>query len=132
MQKISSPQDLQAELERLVSLCDGPERPSREVLASELNGLADRLGPSMRQGAYPPAEKLRDDLELVEGKCQDAEASIKAVRSAIKKYGSGKRFQPQLKNAIQDAKQLGNWGRIMHKLLSDWDHYDNWDPATDR
>lgn len=43
MQKIATPQDFQAELQRILILCQGPERPSRQVLASELNSLANRV-----------------------------------------------------------------------------------------
>lgn len=43
MKKIASPQHLQAELGRLVSYCQGPDRPSRAVLASEIRGLATRV-----------------------------------------------------------------------------------------
>lgn len=42
MKKIATPQDLQAELRRLLAYCQGPDRPSRETLAAELRDLADR------------------------------------------------------------------------------------------
>lgn len=42
MQKIASPQDLQAELHRLVAYCQSGH-PSRELVASQLRGLADRV-----------------------------------------------------------------------------------------
>ena len=43
MRKIASPQDLQTELQSILALCQGEERPSRERLAAELNALADRV-----------------------------------------------------------------------------------------
>lgn len=42
MQKTASPRDVQAALQRLVAYVSG-ENPSRERLAAELRGLADRL-----------------------------------------------------------------------------------------
>lgn len=42
MQKIASPQDLQAELRRMLAYCQG-QHPSRQVLASQLRGLSHRL-----------------------------------------------------------------------------------------
>ncbi len=43
MRKIASPEELQSELRRLMAYCGGPEKPSRAKLATELNGLADRM-----------------------------------------------------------------------------------------
>ena len=48
MQKIASPQELSAELHRLLAYCSGTERPSREKLASELRELADRVAGQIR------------------------------------------------------------------------------------
>ena len=43
MDKIASPQDLQAELNDILASCQGDERPSREVIAADLRDLADRV-----------------------------------------------------------------------------------------
>lgn len=43
MEKIASPQDLQAEIRRLLAHCQGPQRPSRQHLAAQLRSLADRV-----------------------------------------------------------------------------------------
>lgn len=43
MQKIASPQQLQAEIHRILAMTQGPERPSRERLAAELLTLAERV-----------------------------------------------------------------------------------------
>jgi hypothetical protein len=43
MNKIASPQDLRAEIHRLLAYCDGPGNPSRDRIASELRELADRV-----------------------------------------------------------------------------------------
>jgi uncharacterized protein YhaN len=48
MRKIASPRDLQAELHRLLAYSQGKE-PSREVLASELRALADRVAAKRQQ-----------------------------------------------------------------------------------
>jgi hypothetical protein len=58
MQKIASPQDLQAELRRILALCQGPGKPSREVLATELRGLADRVAGS--QTRKIPEKEIND------------------------------------------------------------------------
>lgn len=42
MRKIASPQDLQVELHHLLAYCRG-HQPSREKIASELRGLAERV-----------------------------------------------------------------------------------------
>jgi len=52
MRKIASPQDLQAELQRLLAYSQ-TEQPSREKIASELRGLAARVA---KQGPKRPAE----------------------------------------------------------------------------
>jgi len=43
MDKIASPQDLQAELRRLAVYCGGTEHPRRAMLAAELHSLGDRV-----------------------------------------------------------------------------------------
>lgn len=43
MKKIASPQDLQAELRRLLAYSQGPEKPSRDKIAAELRVLANRV-----------------------------------------------------------------------------------------
>ena len=43
MRKIASPQELRAELQRILTMCQGPERPSRLALARELGILANRI-----------------------------------------------------------------------------------------
>lgn len=43
MRKIATPQDIQVELHRILTACQGPERPSRKKIASDLRDLADRV-----------------------------------------------------------------------------------------
>jgi hypothetical protein len=62
MQKIASPQELTSEIRRLLAYCEGVE-PSRQVLASELNKLADRLGTSvLAADAAVALEKLHKSV----------------------------------------------------------------------
>jgi hypothetical protein len=44
MQKIASPQDLTAALQRILASTEGPERPSRAKIAAELRELASAVG----------------------------------------------------------------------------------------
>lgn len=43
MKRIASPHELQTELRRLLAYCQGPDRPSRQVLVARLNELANRV-----------------------------------------------------------------------------------------
>jgi len=60
MQKIATPQDLQAALRHLIAMTQGPERPSREKLAEELRGLADRV--ATPEGSPEKLVELFDSL----------------------------------------------------------------------
>ena len=65
MRKIATPQDLQAELRRLLAECQGSDLPSRQKLAIELRGLADRVVASSR---VPQAERMVTEAKkLVNG-----------------------------------------------------------------
>lgn len=67
MQKIASPQHLATQLQTLIQMASGPERPSRIRLAAELQALADVVegriatGPKVARGGYDPftVEKIR-------------------------------------------------------------------------
>lgn len=43
MKKIASNHDFQRELHKVLALCQGPKRPSRQRIAARLRGLANRL-----------------------------------------------------------------------------------------
>ncbi len=43
MSEIRTPQELSSELHRIMAMCQGPTRPERRVLASELRELATKL-----------------------------------------------------------------------------------------
>lgn len=59
MKKIASPQDLQAELRRILAYSEG-HQPLRAVLAAELHTLADRVAASDKELAGD-AKDLVDD-----------------------------------------------------------------------
>lgn len=81
MEKIASPQDLQAELRSLLAYCQGPTRPSRDLVASKLRDLADRVAAAgtelatgaklkvlYRRGSWPPDMYTKGTLvEVVKG-----------------------------------------------------------------
>jgi len=78
MQKIATPQDLRAELNRLLAYCEG-SAPSREKLASELQDLADRVA------GVPKAEVSK--------------VMAKALEEAIRKMG-----KDEFKKVLEAAK----------------------------
>ncbi len=57
MQKIATPQDLQTKLRRLLAYCQEPH-PSRDRLAGELRGLADRVAATKGRGRVFAARDL--------------------------------------------------------------------------
>lgn len=61
MKKIATPQDLQAELRRLLAYAQ-TERPSREKLAAEMRGLADRVAATGNRDVEKLVEKLDEFL----------------------------------------------------------------------
>jgi len=50
MQKIASPQDLQAEIRAIMAFVHASEKPDRQVIASKLRELADRVAASKSAG----------------------------------------------------------------------------------
>jgi len=69
MDRIASPQDLQAELRRLLAYCESDEKPSREKLASELRDLANRL-------ARLTFKKQKITVKLQNGKSVPVDAEV--------------------------------------------------------
>lgn len=66
MQKLASPQELQAELQRLIATCAGPDRPSRVELASELRSLAERVAMAMTPEERAKVLKLRKSERAIQ------------------------------------------------------------------
>jgi hypothetical protein len=58
MDKIATPQDLQAELHSIMALIHASEKPDRQVIASRLNGLADKVAGVVS----PTPAKLKSQL----------------------------------------------------------------------
>jgi len=68
MQKIASPRELQAELKSIIAFVHASEKPDRQVVASKLRELADRIsgerfelvyGTGGTGGPYPDLEKAK-------------------------------------------------------------------------
>jgi hypothetical protein len=80
MDKIASPQDLQAEIRGIMAFIHASEKPDRQVLASKLRELAHRVAAAPK----PARQKALDTMAKVDGLLDDAEKWIseyKAVRS---------------------------------------------------
>lgn len=78
MNKIASPNDLIAEINRLLAYCSGPS-PSRTRLASELMSLAQRLGGATSSARYSVDDEGSFTLaEMIEA--NDWTTSSKEVR----------------------------------------------------
>jgi len=54
MNRIASPQDLQAELHSIMAYIHASEKPDRQVIASKLNELADLVSPGDLKASMPP------------------------------------------------------------------------------
>lgn len=59
MDRIASPQDLQAELRGIMAFVHASEKPDRQVIASKLRGLADKVAVKAS-----PEDKLRRKLVM--------------------------------------------------------------------
>lgn len=57
MSKIASNHEFQTEVHRLLASCQGPELPSRDKLAADLNALADRVAGGSRPKSLSKLEK---------------------------------------------------------------------------
>ncbi len=116
MRKIATPQDLRTALLAIQTDCQGPDRPSRRVLASKLRGLADRVAGLMPPGLkriIDKAERMLEDrvhqitfnvgykahadldkLESVRGRV------LSGLEDADADYGS--RFTEEAKDLLQE------------------------------
>jgi len=56
MQKIASPQDLQAEIKAIMAFVHASEKPDRQVVASKLRDLADRVAAAPKMIGKKPDE----------------------------------------------------------------------------
>jgi len=101
MQKIATPQDLQAALRHLIAMTQGPERPSRERLATELLELADRVADEGEEeesrlvklfDSLRPGQKISVAMRSVMGRSEMTDGKphdwLVGRRARSKKYGS--------------------------------------------
>jgi hypothetical protein len=68
MQKIASPQELQAEIRAIMAFVHASEKPDRQVIASKLNELADRLGASKEKIPESERDSWKDSVRRNKGK----------------------------------------------------------------
>jgi len=67
MQKIASPRELQAEIQALMAFVHASEKPDRQVVASKLNELADRIaGPKCAARLVPIEKAKKGDMVEIE------------------------------------------------------------------
>lgn len=59
MLKIASPRELQAELKSIIAFVHASEKPDRQVVASKLRDLADRVGAKQDLSKLPGFEALK-------------------------------------------------------------------------
>ncbi len=117
MQKIASPQELQAELRRILASTEGPERPSREALAIDLNELADRIdgkkvaGRYLTDPAYETHENWQRDIGDIYKHREKAEKAIMELEDAV----GG--LQREAQEAGHDQKMLGKHLNDLAKAL---------------
>lgn len=89
MKKIATPQDLQAELQRLLAYCESP-RPSREKLAGELWGLADRVAANPKAEVSEAMSAILEDLVQRMGR-DEWGMVLEAAKFGVFRYDGGDR-----------------------------------------
>lgn len=101
MRKIASPQELQGELQKLLDFA-GTEQPSRQALANDLRGLADRLA------AYDtPAEAIKKAINLLD-------YLPNGVASWVEAHGGDKALAS--KNGTRLKKLVDELGEILNLM----------------
>ena len=84
MQKIASPQDLQAELKAVMAFIHHSEKPDRQVVAAKIRELADRVAGQKYAARFVPIEKAKKG-DMVEIEYKKEKVTGKVVR--VKKDG---------------------------------------------
>jgi len=114
MNKIASPQDLQAELRRLLAYAQ-TEKPSREKLAAEMRGLANRVAADVRLGsdvdeldAIRVAERIKQGIH---GGRAEAKDFLFAVKRGDPKdiRTTAEALYAVASNSQRTAEMLGRW-----------------------
>ena len=100
MDKIASPQELQAELRRLLAYSEG-EQPSRQVLSSRLRELAVRLG----------AVKTKADFEQVYHQMQAALDTFDLAWSRYEKDPEANK--PKLADALKYMRTIRDLADVL-------------------
>ena len=106
MRKIADAQDLQAEISRLLAYSQG-QNPSRERLASELRGLADRVTGTGRTARIAPwaASVYPRDFDILEGPASEAYETITNLLVATANLAVAGDLMP---GEPRDLQQLGS------------------------
>ena len=84
MQKIASPQELQAELKAVMAFIHHSEKPDRQVVAAKIRELADRVAGQKYAARFVPIEKAKKG-DMVEIEYKKEKVTGKVVR--VKKDG---------------------------------------------
>lgn len=111
MDKVANPHELQAELRRLLAYCQGPNRPSRAVLATKLNELADRV--AVMRVKLPGAERRYAVVDRATGKLVafvDALYALYVQKWLPKGLGDGEWLVFRPKTLLDGSPNLRNEG----------------------
>ena len=79
MNKIASPKDLRAEVQRILDYANGPEKPSREKLASDLRSLADRVATTAITESMKTFDRALDHFEAGIKELKSLETEVKSL-----------------------------------------------------
>lgn len=117
MDKIASPQDLTAELQTLLASCQ--DGASREKLASDLRGLADRVA-GLKDGPVGRAlDRHWNTFHDLEDELLRASSEYDTAASYRGKPGErpAQKMMKQVQDAIRAIKQITNSGGVFDKLF---------------
>jgi hypothetical protein len=98
MRKIAAPQDLQSELRRLLAYSQS-HQPSRQVLASELMDLADRVAVKASSSIENTAQKAAASITRLEG------ILTKASSALVKQEQLVQRSLPYYEAKVKEEKE---------------------------
>lgn len=123
--RIASPQDLQAEIRAIMAFVHASEKPDRQVIASKLHSLADRVGGSTRM-AGPAHASLFQKLVQTVDKFEDSNKNLQ--RSAPKILRDIKDAVAQSHGADPDSNLMYGFQQqmsLMKEAMDDANHAAN-------
>jgi hypothetical protein len=141
MDKIASPQELTQELRRLLAYCEGCE-PSRQVLARELEGLANKVAGFSKKANWWHVVLVRDQGNTYEVAIVGEDPNtpgwysldymMKEVKGRIKKEANkvDSLLKKQEGFTVQGM-SFPKFGNSRKNLYIGWEIYGQKDPAVD-